>query len=123
MADLALEPALSGDVWLYDIDRAAAAKNEAIGNSLEERNTPGKWRYHTADTLKEALTGADFTIVSILPGTLDEMETDVHLPEKYGIYQSVGDTVGPGGLRARCEPCRCTGTLRRQSADGRRIRG
>lgn len=26
MADLALEPALSGDVWLYDIDRAAAAK-------------------------------------------------------------------------------------------------
>ena len=79
--------------WLYDIDRAAAAKNEAIGNSLEERNTPGKWRYHTADTLKEALTGADFTIVSILPGTLDEMETDVHLPEKYGIYQSVGDTV------------------------------
>lgn len=98
MADLALEPALSGDVWLYDIDRAAAEKNEVIGNSLKERNTPGKWRYHTAPSLKEALTGADFTIVSILPGTLDEMETDVHLPEKYGIYQSVGDTVGPGGI-------------------------
>jgi alpha-galactosidase len=26
------------------------------------------------------------------------MESDVHSPEKYGIYQSVGDSVGPGGL-------------------------
>lgn len=37
-------------------------------------------------------------MISILPGTFDEMESDVHLPERYGIYQSVGDTVGPGGL-------------------------
>ncbi|MBQ3141726.1 MAG: alpha-glucosidase/alpha-galactosidase, partial [Clostridia bacterium] len=35
---------------------------------------------------------------SILPGTFDEMESDVHTPEKYGIYQSVGDTSGPGGI-------------------------
>ena len=29
------------------------------------------------------------------------MESDVHAPEKYGIFQSVGDTSGPGGtLRA-----------------------
>ena len=26
------------------------------------------------------------------------MESDVHAPEKYGIYQSVGDTSGPGGI-------------------------
>lgn len=26
------------------------------------------------------------------------MESDVHYPEKYGIYQSVGDTTGPGGI-------------------------
>ena len=25
------------------------------------------------------------------------MESDVHTPEEYGIYQAVGDTVGPGG--------------------------
>jgi galacturan 1,4-alpha-galacturonidase len=25
------------------------------------------------------------------------MESDVHTPEKYGIFQAVGDTVGPGG--------------------------
>jgi alpha-galactosidase len=37
-------------------------------------------------------------IISILPGTFQEMYSDVHEPEKYGIYQSVGDTVGPGGI-------------------------
>ena len=42
--------------------------------------------------------GADFVIISILPGTFDEMESDVHAPEKYGVYQPVGDTTGPGGL-------------------------
>jgi len=26
------------------------------------------------------------------------MKSDVHLPEEYGIYQSVGDSVGPGGI-------------------------
>ena len=51
-----------------------------------------------ADRLKEALTGSDFAVISILPGTFDEMESDVHEPEKYGIYQSVGDTAGPGGM-------------------------
>ena len=44
-------------------------------------------------------------MISILPGSFDEMESDVHLPERLGIYQSVGDTAGPGGiLRAlRCD--------------------
>lgn len=98
MADLALEASLSGDVWLYDIDMEAARQNEWIGNNLLKRDTPGRWKYHTAESLEQALRGADFTIISILPGTLEEMETDVHLPEKFGIWQSVGDTVGPGGI-------------------------
>ncbi|MFW5988437.1 MAG: alpha-glucosidase/alpha-galactosidase, partial [bacterium] len=50
------------------------------------------------DSLKDVLTNTDFVIISILPGTFIEMESDVHTPEKYGIYQSVGDSVGPGGL-------------------------
>ena len=58
----------------------------------------GKWEYRAVDSLKEALHGADFVIISILPGTFEEMRSDVHMPEEYGIYQSVGDTVGPGGF-------------------------
>ena len=83
---------------LYDIDAEAAKSNEIIGNRLSDRSdVPGKWQYITAGSLEEALTGADFVIISILPGTFDEMESDVHTPEKYGVYQSVGDSVGPGG--------------------------
>lgn len=99
MKDLALEPALSGTICLYDLDKNAALNNQIIGNRLYEReDTCGKWKYTVAGDLKEALTGADFVIISILPGTFDEMESDVHLPERLGIYQPVGDTAGPGGI-------------------------
>lgn len=99
MTDLAMEEQLSGVISLYDIDKEAARNNEKIGNELSAReDVVGKWRYETADSLKEALTGSDFVIISILPGTFDEMAVDVHTPEKYGIYQSVGDTAGPGGM-------------------------
>ncbi|MCR5685104.1 MAG: alpha-glucosidase/alpha-galactosidase [Lachnospiraceae bacterium] len=99
MTDLALEGSLSGTIRLYDIDREAACKNEIIGNSISEREEAiGKWEYTVSDSLGEALTGADFVVISILPGTFDEMEVDVHMPERLGIYQSVGDTAGPGGI-------------------------
>ncbi len=99
MTDLAMEPAISGTIRLYDIDREAAKANEIIGNRVGERkDAPGKWNYCVKDTLAEVLTGADFVVISILPKTFDEMEADVHMPERLGIYQSVGDTAGPGGM-------------------------
>jgi alpha-galactosidase/6-phospho-beta-glucosidase family protein len=99
MTDLVFEESLSGVVNLYDIDFEAACENETLGNLFSQRSAaPEKWSYQAVKTLKEALSGADFVIISIEPGTYQEMASDVHLPEQYGIYQSVGDTVGPGGL-------------------------
>ncbi len=99
MTDLSMDDSMSGTVRLYDIDESAAKNNEIIGNKLTARNdTSGKWNYITSSSLEEALTGCDFAVISILPGTFDEMESDVHLPERLGIYQSVGDTSGPGGM-------------------------
>ncbi|MBW4845265.1 MAG: alpha-glucosidase/alpha-galactosidase [Lachnospiraceae bacterium] len=99
MTDLSMDDSLSGTIRLYDIDEAAAKNNEIIGNKLTNReDTTGKWNYVTATSLEEALTGCDFAVISILPGTFDEMDSDVHLPERLGIYQSVGDTAGPGGM-------------------------
>ena len=99
MTDLSMDDSLSGTIRLYDIDEEAAKHNEIIGNHLTERpDTIGKWNYTTCKTIGDALTGADFVVISILPGTFDEMESDVHLPERLGIYQSVGDTAGPGGI-------------------------
>ena len=99
MTDLALEKELSGTVRLYDIDEPAAESNALIGNHLMERpEAKGDWRFVVSRSLEEALTGSDFVIISILPGTFDEMAVDVHLPERLGIWQSVGDTAGPGGM-------------------------
>lgn len=97
MSDLANEEDISGCVKLYDIDYEAAKANEMIGNQYATDQANGKWHYTAVEHLSDTLQGADFVIISILPGTLDEMESDVHLPEQYGIYQSVGDTTGPGG--------------------------
>ena len=99
MSDLAVAGDMSGDVYLYDIDYGAALDNEIIGNKFNSvEGCISKWNYKAAKTIDEALSGADFVVISILPGTFEEMESDVHTPEKYGIYQSVGDTAGPGGI-------------------------
>ncbi len=99
MTDLAMEPSMSGEVALYDIDRGAAQANEIIGNQIGcGPAARGRWRYRVADTQDQALAGAEFVVISILPGTFDEMEVDVHLPQRLNIWQSVGDTAGPGGI-------------------------
>ena len=99
MSDLAVAGDLSGHVDLYDIDFEAAYSNEIIGNKANDaEGAKSKWTYKAVKTIGEALTGANFVVISILPGTFDEMESDVHTPEKYGIYQPVGDTTGPGGV-------------------------
>ncbi len=99
MTDLAMDEQLCGTVRLYDIDRSAAERNEIIGNKLSQNpEVKSRWTYTVSDSLQQALTGADFVVISILPGTFEEMRSDVHLPQRLGIYQPVGDTVGPGGF-------------------------
>ena len=99
MTDLSMDDSLSGTIRLYDIDEEAAKHNEIIGNHLTSRpDTKGKWEYKTTKTIEEALTGADFVVISILPGPFDETETGAHPPRRPGTSQSVGDTAGPGGI-------------------------
>jgi alpha-galactosidase len=99
MKDLAMDPQMEGLVRLYDIDRDAAEKNKIIGEMISaHKDAKSRWRYEVCGTLKDALSGADFVVISILPGTFREMRSDVHWPERYGVWQSVGDTAGPGGF-------------------------
>ncbi len=99
MKDLAMDPDLCGTIRLYDIDQAAAQRNQIIGRKVSGHpDAVSRWEYEVSESLKEALTGADFVVISILPATFDEMESDVHLPERVGVWQPVGDTVGAGGF-------------------------
>lgn len=99
MTDLALCGDMTGEIGLYDIDKKAALLNQRIGQRInEQKQCISKWDYEVYDSAEEVLQNADFVVMSILPGTFEEMRSDVHAPEKYGIYQSVGDTAGPGGV-------------------------
>ena len=99
MMDLAMDADLCGTIRLYDIDRPAAERNKIIGDKISAHpDAVSRWEYQVSDSLKEALTGADFVVISILPATFEEMRSDVHLPERVGVWQPVGDTVGAGGF-------------------------
>ena len=99
MKDLAMDEQMGGLVRLYDIDRDAAERNLRIGGMISSHpKAKSHWRYEVSATLEEALSGADFVVISILPGTFTEMRSDVHWPERYGVWQPVGDTAGPGGF-------------------------
>jgi galacturan 1,4-alpha-galacturonidase len=99
MTDLACDGDMEGVVRLYDIDEDAARKNAVIGRMTSAHpQAKARWRYEVSPSFQSALEGADFVVISILPGTFAEMRSDVHAPEKYGVYQSVGDTAGPGGF-------------------------
>jgi alpha-galactosidase len=52
----------------------------------------------TTTNQREALAGADYVVVTISTGGFESMRHDLEVPEKYGIKQSVGDSVGPGGV-------------------------
>lgn len=99
IAELSGEEALGGTILLYDSDKQLSLANEVIGNKLRESSAnKSNFIYLAVDTPEEALRGADFVIISISQGSLDENITDLHLPEMFGIYQATIDGNGPGGV-------------------------
>jgi alpha-galactosidase len=44
------------------------------------------------------VTGADYVITTFQQGGLDAYALDIEIPQRYGVGQCVGDTLGPGGV-------------------------
>lgn len=97
LADLALTPDLAGTVVLHDRNAAALETMQRLGRMIV-RAADADLVIEVSDDPREALAGAEFVLVTISTGGLEAMRHDLAIPLKYGIYQSVGDTVGPGGL-------------------------
>ena len=99
-ADLLTQSKLEGELRLYDTDLPAAQRNQKYFDKLVKTNPDSiksKWACTVHQGIDTALPGADFVIISILPCQLKNMYVDVHYPEKYGIWQPVGDSAGAGG--------------------------
>ena len=98
MNDLVKTGHFSGEIRLYDLDYKLAEFNAKYGNWLQDHpEAVSNWKYRAVKTIKECLKGADFVFLSIQPGKIEYMGVDLLEPAKYGIYQPVGDTTGPGG--------------------------
>jgi alpha-galactosidase len=98
MADLFGTPALAGmHLVLEDIDPAPLPKMEALAHKLNDAMGV-KATVATTTDLGSALDGADFVIVCISTGGFRSMAVDLDVPAAHGIVQTVGDSVGPGGI-------------------------
>ncbi len=95
--DLFLTQSLSdSELVLVDINPDAAKLLQAYCRMMAQKVGTG-WKISIAD-LAPALDGADIVSASISTGGLDAMHLDYTIPEKYGIYHTVGDTTGPAGI-------------------------
>jgi len=96
--DLMLHEHLRGStLMLYDIDpKPLQALSKLLRKIAKAAGTGFKVKATTDP--EEAFSGADYGILSITTGGYDMMEHDLEIPARYGIFQTVGDTVGPGGL-------------------------
>jgi alpha-galactosidase len=84
-------------VRLVDIDPEAAEIMAALGRRIaEERGS--KLRIEAVDDRREALRGARFVATVIAVGSAEGWRRDLEIPERHGIRQTVGDSVGPGGV-------------------------
>ena len=97
LSDVMQTPELEGaEIRLLDIDLKAAKEIKAAAESMAARL--GRRFTVTATTSEaRAFRGADFVLITISTGGLDTMQCDLSVPEAYGVFQTVGDTVGPGG--------------------------
>lgn len=96
--DLAQCPDLAGSVTLYDVNYEMASKNALLGNRVMDREeAAGDWSFEATRSMDKALDGADFVICSIQDPPGETFVHDIDVPQEYGIYQTVADTVGPGG--------------------------
>jgi alpha-galactosidase len=98
LADILSTPSLHGShIVLEDIDPGPLDKMQTVGRMVDEVLGATATITTTTDQ-RRALDGADFVIVTISTGGFDSMAVDLDVPARYGIRQSVGDTVGPGGI-------------------------
>ena len=86
---------------LYDIDAQRLEESRTILEAMQAA-MGGYGRievYAGVENRKAALRGADFVINAIQVGKYDPCTiTDFEIPKKYGLRQTIGDTLGIGGI-------------------------
>jgi alpha-galactosidase len=99
LGDCMLTPALrEAELALFDIDMERLKDSENMLRNINKNN--GEYAKIVAYTdRKEALRGAKYVVNAIQVGGYDPCTiTDFEIPKKYGLRQTIGDTLGIGGI-------------------------
>ncbi|MBI1877576.1 MAG: alpha-glucosidase/alpha-galactosidase [Chloroflexi bacterium] len=97
-SDILLTPALQDStLTLMDIDPNRLAQAQELVQVIVGRRQL-KARVEATTDRCEAVAGADYVITTFQQGGLEAYVLDIEIPQRYGVEQCVGDTLGPGGV-------------------------
>jgi alpha-galactosidase len=98
LADLAEFPELQDcAIVLHDIAEERLSTAEQIARYITGA-TGARFRIRTHLDRRAALDGADFVVNEIQVGGLPATLHDFEIPKRYGLRQTIGDTIGIGGI-------------------------
>ena len=87
----------SAELRLHDVDESRLATAGLVVESVA-RQLGASPRVSTHASRRAALESADFVINTVLIGGAAAAARDLELPERFGVRQTVGDTLGIGGI-------------------------
>lgn len=98
LADLFAFPELGhARIALHDIDEERLATAEGAARHIaDERGAKPTITAHL--DRRAALEGADFVVNTVQVGMNKATRTDFNVPARYGVRQTIGDTLGIGGI-------------------------
>ena len=99
IGDILSYPALAGaTITLYDIDQKRLEESRAVSKKITQKLGVHPTIETTTDR-REALDGADYVLNMIQVGGYEPATViDFEIPKKYGLRQTIGDTLGIGGI-------------------------
>ncbi|MGX6969840.1 alpha-glucosidase/alpha-galactosidase [Vagococcus bubulae] len=100
LGDAMLTESLSdADIALFDIDEKRLRESELMLKTINKNMNNNKAKITTYSDRKESLRDADFVINAIQVGGYEPSTViDFEIPKKYGLQQTIGDTLGIGGI-------------------------
>ena len=96
LSDEKFADSYSPTLILEDIDLENLEKQKELALRIAKR-MGSRVSIESSTNQKQAIDGARYVITSFAQGSLEAMQFDLEIPQEYGIFQPVGDTISIGG--------------------------